>query len=245
MAAPSEKLADSLEMLRKLQEDGHIAIRSADLSRTHRERLVKNGFLEEALKGWYIPSRPDGPKGESTAWYASFWQFCATYLDHLKGDGWCLSPEQSISLHAENWTVPRQLLVRAVRARNNVTPLPHGTSLLDMRSSLPPTESMGEVNGIRIFALPAALVACGPKFFTQNPTDMRTALSLIGDASEVLKFLARRGTQHSCRPIGRCISQYWTRSNCGRHRSHHASCWIYRQGERSVCQGTTHQTRKA
>lgn len=119
MAAPSEKLADSVEILHKLQESGGvIAIRSADLSRTHRERLVKNGFLEEVLKGWYIPSRPDETKGESTAWYASFWQFCAAYLNHLKADDWCLSPEQSIALHAENWAVPQQLLVRAVKARN-------------------------------------------------------------------------------------------------------------------------------
>ena len=193
MATPSKKLADSLEVLRKLQEDGHIAIRSANLSRTHRERLVKNSFLEEALKGCYIPSYPDEPKGESTAWHAFFWQFCTAYLNHLKGDDWCLSPEQSIKLHAANWAVPQQLLVRAVKARNNATPLPHGTSLLVMRSSLPPAKNTSEVNGIRIFALPAALVACGPKFFTQNPTDVRAALSKIRDASEILELLLEGG----------------------------------------------------
>lgn len=193
MATPSEKLAESLEILHKLQESGNIAIRSANLSRTHRERLLKNGFLEEVLKGWYITSHPDETGGKSTAWYASFWQFCAAYLNHLKGDDWCLSPAQSIALHAENWAVPQQLLVRAVKARNNVTPLPHGTSLLDIRSRLPPAKSTNEVNGIRVFALPAALVASGLQFFTQNPTDMRTALSIISDASEVLDLLLEGG----------------------------------------------------
>ena len=193
MAAPSEKLADSLEMLNKLQERGVIAIRSADLSRTHRERLVKNGFLEEVLKGWYIPCRPDEKKDESTTWYASFWQFCAAYLNHLKGDDWCLSPEQSIALHAENRAVPQQLLVRAIKARNNVTPLPHGTSLLDIRSNLPPSKSTSEISGLRAFTVPAALVACGPQVFTQNPTDMRTALSIVSDASEVLELLLEGG----------------------------------------------------
>lgn len=193
MAAPSEKLADSLEMLNKLQERGVIAIRSADLSRTHRERLLKNGFLEEVLKGWYIPCRPDEKKDESTAWYASFWQFCAAYLNHLKGDDWCLSPEQSIALHAENRAVPQQLLVRAIKARNNVTPLPHGTSLLDIRSNLPPSKSTSEISGLRAFTVPAALVACGPQVFTQNPTDMRTALSIVSDASEVLELLLEGG----------------------------------------------------
>jgi len=137
VAKPSEKLAESLEALHTLQAGGLVAIRSRDLSRTHRERLVENGFLEEVIKGWYIPARPDESAGESTAWYASFWTFCAAYLEHLKGKKWCLSPEQSISIHAENWTIPRQLPVRAAKARNNITELPYGTSLLDVRASIP------------------------------------------------------------------------------------------------------------
>ena len=51
MATPSEKLADALEALHDLQANGSVAIRSADLSRTHRERLVQNGFLEGVIKG--------------------------------------------------------------------------------------------------------------------------------------------------------------------------------------------------
>jgi len=121
MATPSEKLADSLEVLHKLQEAGKVAIRSSDLTRTHRERLSKNGFLQEVMKGWYIPARPDESVGESTAWYASYWQFCATYLHQLRGDDWSLSPEQSITLHVENWAVPKQLLIRATKAGNNLT----------------------------------------------------------------------------------------------------------------------------
>ena len=72
MARPQQKLADSLKALTELQERGVVAIRSADLTRTHRERLLRNGFLHEVMKGWYIPARPDGAGGESTAWYASF-----------------------------------------------------------------------------------------------------------------------------------------------------------------------------
>lgn len=139
MAAPSEKLAQSLEVLRTLQNSaGAGAIRARDLSRTHRERLIANGFLLEVMKGWFIPSRPDELEGESTAWYASFWRFCAAYLDARFSAKWCLSPEQSLSLHAGNWSVPRQLAVRAPRAGNKVTQLVHGTSLLELRLALPP-----------------------------------------------------------------------------------------------------------
>ena len=130
MARPPEKLAQSLEILRNLQiAEGAGAIRARDLSRTHRERLLRNGFLQEVIKGWYIPSRPDEVKGESTAWYASFWRFCAAYLEARFGARWCLSPEQSLSLHAGNWTVPQQLIVRTTSPANHNTPLPFNTSL--------------------------------------------------------------------------------------------------------------------
>src|ERR1700681_4057710 len=100
MPAPSEKLAQSLEILRTLQNSsGAAAIRARDLTRTHRERLLRNGFLQEVIKGWFIPSRPDEVKGESTPWYASFWRFSAIYLEQRFGKNWCLSPEQSLSLH--------------------------------------------------------------------------------------------------------------------------------------------------
>ena len=189
MAAPSEKFAESLEALRVLQDKGIVAIRSADLSRTHRERLLQNGFLQEVIKGWYVPARPDEPAGESTTWYASFWQFCAEYLQHLKGKDWCLSPEQSLSLHAENWTVPRQLLVRAIKARNNVTALPHNTSLLEIRAAIPKEKDIEVKDELLLFSLPAALIACGPRYFIQQPTNARAALSIIRDASEVLAIL--------------------------------------------------------
>ena len=92
MAIPHKKLAESLEVLRALQERGVVVVRSGDLTRTHRERLVKNGFLQVVMKGWYIPVRPDGIAGESTAWYASFWGFCAVYLKERFGTNWSLSP---------------------------------------------------------------------------------------------------------------------------------------------------------
>ncbi len=144
MATPQEKLAHSLKALKELQEHGVVAIRAADLSRTHRERLLQNGFLHEVMKGWYIPARPDEAGGESTAWYASFWNFCAAYLNERFGMEWSLSPEQSLSLHAGNRLVPHQLLVRSPKAGNEVTKLPHETSLLDVRAALPPEGQRAE-----------------------------------------------------------------------------------------------------
>ncbi|WP_243640678.1 hypothetical protein [Thiogranum longum] len=170
-----------------------VAIRSSDLGRTDRERLVKNGFLQPVMKGWYIPSRPDEVAGESTAWYASFRDFCASYLNERFGTNWCLSPEPSLQLHAGNRTVPRQLLVRSPKSDNKITELPHGTSLLTVRYSMPDKRDIETKNGMNLYALLPALIECTPRLFQQNPTDIRAALSIISDASEILARLLEGG----------------------------------------------------
>ncbi|MGD9246301.1 MAG: Fic family protein [Desulfobacterales bacterium] len=193
MAIPHKKLAESLEVLRTLQKRGIVAVRSADLTRTHRERLIKNGFLQEVMKGWYIPIHPDEFTGASSAWYASFWGFCAAYLKERFGMNWSLSPEQSLLLHVGNMTVPRQLLVRSPKARNKITTLPHDTSLLDTRAALPKAGQVEEKDGLRLFSVPAGLVSCGAGFFLQNSTDARAALTMVHDASDVLALLLEGG----------------------------------------------------
>lgn len=193
MVAPHEKLAESLEALKKLQERGNIAIRSNELTRSHRELLLKNGFLGKVMKGWYIPVKPEESKGDSTLWYASFWHFCASYLKMRFGQNWCLSPEQSLLLHVGNMTVPKQLLVRSPKARNKITTLPHGTSLFDIRGTLPRAENVSQKEGMRLFSVPEGLVNCGAEFFSRNSTDARIALAMINDASDILIYLLEGG----------------------------------------------------
>ena len=67
MPNPADKLAHSLRMLKELQDRGAKAIRSDSMTRTHRERLQRSGFIPEVMKGWYVPARTDESPGESTA----------------------------------------------------------------------------------------------------------------------------------------------------------------------------------
>lgn len=211
MASPSEKLAESLEALHKLQgANGAAAIRSLDLTRTHRERLLKNGFLQEVMKGWYIPSRPDERAGDSTAWYASFWRFAAAYLEHRFHRNWSLSPEQSLSIHVGNGAVPRQLSIRSPKAANSVTKLPHGTSIFDLQAALPPLADRVERDGLRLYALEAALIEASPRYFLNRTTDARTALTMIRHPSDLLRKLLDGG--HSS-IAGRLAGGF---RNCGR-----------------------------
>ncbi|MCB2167732.1 MAG: Fic family protein [Deltaproteobacteria bacterium] len=193
MATPQDKLAQSLVVLKKLRDEGIVAIHSKNMTRTHRERLVKNGFIKEVMKGWYIPVHPDEPTGESTAWYASFWGFCADYLKSRFGNNWCLSPEQSLRIHSGNWNVPGQLLVRTPKGGNKPTSLLHETSIMDVRLKLPDKNDIENRKKLQIMTLPAALIACAPGFYLNNAVDARAALSMISDASEILHKLLEGG----------------------------------------------------
>jgi hypothetical protein len=190
MATPQESLADALGALKALQDAGAVAIRSDEITRAHRQRLTRAGFLRPVMKGWYIPSRPDeAGDGESTAWYASFWDFCAAYLGHRFDKEWSLSPEQSVLIHAGSRAVPTQLLVRSPKARNNVTRLIHGTSIVEVRAQIAEGDALEVIDGLRTFCLPHALVESSPKFFKTYATDIRAALAGIRDASELLNVL--------------------------------------------------------
>ena len=132
MATPHEKLADSLAVLKALQASGRRVFQSTEISRVHRERLLRNGFVQAVMRGWLISSSPSAGEGESTPWYASFWEFCARYCNDRFGDKWHLSPEQSLLLHAENTVIPTQVIVYATRGTGNLVKLLFGTSLYDL-----------------------------------------------------------------------------------------------------------------
>src|SRR3979490_1027191 len=173
MAAPSSKLAESLAVLKTLQDQGRIAIRTSELSRTHRERLLRTGFIRDVMKGWYVPAPPDEPPGESTSWYASFWAFAAAYLRDRFDREWCLSPEQSLSLLTGDWTVPKHLACRTPKGGNKPTGLLFNTSIFDMRLTLPAPDDIEERDGLRLVKLPAALIACSPTHFAKPAIQMR------------------------------------------------------------------------
>lgn len=152
---------------------------------------MENGFLQEVMKGWYVPTSPDEQRGDSTSWYASFWRFCAAYLDERFGKEWCLSPEQSLKIQSGNWAVTQQLLVRSPKATNNIVSLPYDTSIFDVKASMPVDTE--EKDGIRIYSLAESLIQASPNVYAGNSTDIRTALTMVKEASDILPILLNGG----------------------------------------------------
>jgi len=163
------------------------------LSRVHRERLQQNNFLKEVIKGWYLSIPADEVQGDSTSWYTSYWPFCAQYLKDRYRDMYCISAEQSLQIHSGNWSVPQQLFIKSIHGPNGNTPLPHNTSLFTMKSPLPNAAEIIEIEGIRMLTLASSLIHSSPGMFNRNPTDARTALTMIRDSSDILGLLLDGG----------------------------------------------------
>ena len=194
MSAPHEKLADSLRVLQQAQADGRTVFQNTVFSRTHRERLVSNGFLQEVVKGWYMLSNPSDQNRESTGWYASFYTFVAAYCNERFGSDWHLSPEASLAVYAGSTAIPSQVLVYAKAGKNNNLPLQYGTSIFDYKTpAMPAPSDITVVNGLRLLTLPLALVKAAPTLFVEKSLDMQVALSQITDVSDVLSKLLDGG----------------------------------------------------
>jgi len=190
MTPVNAKLADSLEILRELRKGGQSIFRTSAFSRTHRERLRDAGFLAPVIKGWWMATNPAARSGDSTAWYSSFWEFCARYSDARFGGDWHLSPEISLLIHAEATDVPRQVVIHASEGTNHTIDLPFGTSLFDYRvDSMPEATLVTESDGLRRLTPAAALVRVQPSFFQQRPVEAHVALAGVQDPSTLLAQL--------------------------------------------------------
>ncbi|MFV8325868.1 Fic family protein [Flavobacterium sp. ZS1P14] len=195
MATPRERFIEALKFLQELQERGVVGIYTDDIpNRKYREILIKNGFIKEVTKGWYIAANPEERDGETTSWYSSYWDFVAVFLERRYSENWCLSADQSLLIHAGNQVVPQQLLVRSPKANNLSTSFPHHTSIFNLRGDLPPADQLTvQKNGIRMYNLQAALIYSSASTYVRNAIDARTTLSLIRDASELLPILLENG----------------------------------------------------
>jgi hypothetical protein len=194
MPTPHEKLAGSLAALHALQKGGRRVIQSRELSRAHRERLLRNGFLQEVMKGWLISSSPGVRAGDSTSWYASFWEFCARYCHARFGEDWHLSPEQSLLLLADDTVIPKQLIVYCPKGTNHAIELPFGTSLYDLKQArMPGPTDLIEKDGLRLFSAAAALVRVTASFFNRRSIEVQLALAAQRDGSDLLRALLAGG----------------------------------------------------
>lgn len=137
-------------------------------------------------------TRPEERSGDSTSWYASFWEFCRAYCNERFKSDWVLSAESSIPLLAENLNVPKQVVIAAPTANNQTQPLLHGTSLYLYKATkllVTPVKTAG----VQTFPAPEAIRAAAPAFWQTQKNDVIALLGSQRNASAILKVLLEGG----------------------------------------------------
>lgn len=182
-----KKLADALDHAAKLASMG--VLKSAALQRGDRELLLRAGYLESIVKGWYFLVRPGLAAGDSTAWYASFWDFVAIYLGERFGDDYCLNSVASLELQIGATVIPRQVVAVTAQGGKTLLNLPHATSLLvyEDPNSLPSEFEL--VDGLRLMPLAQALCRLPPDYFRSNPLNAEIGLRSLRDVGELIRIV--------------------------------------------------------
>lgn len=193
MAKPNEKLASSLTVLKELQDNIGNVIKTTELSRTHRERLMRTGFLTSIMSGWWVVTRPEDRPGDSTYWYASFWEFCRRFCTDKFDDAWCLSPEHSLLVHAESPTIPKQVIIWSANASGHNRALPYETGIYDLSKAIPEQENLTEKDGLPVFTIEVALTQVRESFFRNNWVEAQIVLSSLKSTTPLLAKLLDGG----------------------------------------------------
>lgn len=196
MAKPNELLAASLAELRGVTQNGtRSVVKSEELSRVHRERLQRNGFLEEIMKGWLaVNSRPSASNRIDAAWSTVYWEFVAKYLEDRFADEWRLSAEASVALWSENHSIPGQVIVRSPKANNQLVRLPSNTSLYLLRSK--ENEPAVARERLRLMPIEEAICTLSPESWRTSATDVIAVIGSIRGTNTLLQYLLDGGRSH-------------------------------------------------
>lgn len=185
--ANSSLLADALARVTKAGPKG--VVRSADISRSDRERLRRAGFLMDIVKGWYLLVRPGVNTGESTAWYASFWNFLDAYFSERFGNDYCLSAAASLELHIDTTNIPRQVVAITARGGKTLLNLPHDTSVLVYQDAKAIPSDVDVLGGVRVMSLHTALCRLPPAYYRSNPVNAELALRSLKDTGKLIRIV--------------------------------------------------------
>jgi fido (protein-threonine AMPylation protein) len=173
-AKPQQLLTEALKAGKAAAKDD--IVKSSSIARKYREILVRENCLTEVIKGWYLLTIPEGG-GTSTAWFGGVWAFLRQYLsDRFGPNGFCLSAESSLNLHAGDTIIPKQLIVLTKKPSNTNVDLLHGTSILLMTDKANFPKEREKWHGLWVMQLPYALCRLTPGYFKNHPRNIEIAL---------------------------------------------------------------------
>lgn len=180
-----QRLARALEELHKELGSDRGVVRGRQLANANRRLLLEQGYLREILKGWYFVSDPTADEGDSTPFYANFWEYLARYLGERFAADYCLSAEHSLLRHAQHNVIPSTVNVLLAAKQSQLQELAFGHNVALYPGKLPSAEKVAIIQGLRCQAVAPCLVNLAPRFFTSHAREVQIVMAQLHDPGAV------------------------------------------------------------
>ncbi len=200
-----QKLSTALNELHQVLGSARGVVRGAQLKALTRRLLIEKGFIREILKGWYFVSDPNATLGDTTPFFANYWEYLATYLSERFGDRYCLTAEHSLLRHAQHNVIPQQVNVMLATSLSQIQELAFGHSLAmyPAGKNFPAVEYRETIMGIQCLSAPYTLVTLTPRYFKTHARDIQIVMRNIHDPSQIAALVDINTTG-----VGRLIGAY-------------------------------------
>lgn len=203
---PRQKLTRALEELHGALGSERGVVRGSQLTNSNRLLLLKHGYLREILKGWYFVSDPLSEPGDTTPFFANFWEYLARYLNERFGStGYCLTSEHSLLRHAQYSVIPKTVHVLLASNQSHVQELAfgHTIAMFPGKSTFPNASQTVEIDGLRCMSMPYCLVNLPPRHFFAYSREVQIVMSQRQDPGALAALVGTNRTG-----LSRLLSAY-------------------------------------
>lgn len=182
-----QKLAKALTELHSVLGSEQGVVRGKQIKNSTRLLLLERGYLREILKGWYFVSDPLAEPGDTTPFYANYWEYLASYLTERFGTDYCLTAEHSLLRHAQHNVVPKQVNVMLAVNQSQAQELAfgHSVALYPGGKSFPVPADQESLMGIRCMSAPYCLVMLNPRYFKEYAREVQIVMGKVVDPSTI------------------------------------------------------------
>lgn len=200
-----QKLAKALAELHQVLGSEQGVVRGKQIKNATRVLLLERGYLREILKGWYFVSDPLAEPGDTTPFFANYWEYLASYLTERFGNDYCLTAEHSLLRQAHHNVVPKQVNVMLAVNQSQIQELAfgHSVALYPGGKSFPAPADQESLMGVRCMSAPYCLVMLNPRYFKDYAREVQIVMGKVDDPSTIAALVDINATG-----VARLVSAY-------------------------------------
>ncbi len=186
-----QKLVRALTELHQVLGSQSGVVRGKQLKNATRKLLLERGYLREILKGWYFIADPLAEPGDTTPFFANYWEYLAEYLNERFGQKYCLTAEHSLLRHAQHNVIPQQVNVMLAIKQSQIQELAfgHSIALYPGGKSFPAPADQELLMGVHCMSAPYCLVMLNPRYFKEYAREVQIVMGKIKDPDAIASLI--------------------------------------------------------